>query len=93
VTGPGSQAVAVIAKAPVAGQVKTWLIPQLGPEGAARAAAAMLADTLATVARLDADRFLCYAPAGTRARRPGWRPASACWPIGRRPRRPSGRLP
>jgi uncharacterized protein len=37
----------IFAKAPVAGRVKTRLIPALGAEGAARLAAEMLADTIA----------------------------------------------
>ncbi len=41
--------VTIIAKAPVAGQVKTRLCPPCTPEQAARVAAAALADTLAAV--------------------------------------------
>jgi hypothetical protein len=44
-------AVLVIAKAPVAGRVKTRLTPPCTPAGAAALAAAALADTLAAVAR------------------------------------------
>jgi len=40
--------VAVFAKAPVAGQVKTRLVPLLGPEGAARLHAALVRRALAT---------------------------------------------
>ena len=65
---PGTgRALAVIAKRPVPGQVKTRLAPAFGPVGAARAAAAMLADTLATVRAVEADRWLCFAPARARA--------------------------
>lgn len=44
----------VLAKAPVPGRVKTRLCPPCTPEQAARLAAAALADTLATVARVPA---------------------------------------
>jgi rSAM/selenodomain-associated transferase 1 len=60
--------VAVIAKEPVAGLAKTRLVPALGAAGAARAAAAMLADTLATVRATGADPWLCFTPAEARAR-------------------------
>jgi uncharacterized protein len=56
-------ALAVIAKEPVAGLAKTRLLPALGEEGAARAAAAMLADTLAAVRSVGADPWLCFTPA------------------------------
>jgi uncharacterized protein len=56
-------ALAVIAKEPVAGLAKTRLLPALGEEGAARAAAAMLADTLAAVGSVGADPWLCFTPA------------------------------
>jgi len=61
-------AVAVIAKEPVAGLVKTRLVPALGAAGAARVAAAMLADTLAVVAGVDAAPWLCFTPAEARDR-------------------------
>ncbi len=64
----GRTALAVIAKEPVAGLAKTRLVPALGEEGAARAAAAMLADTLATVRSVGADPWLCFTPAGARER-------------------------
>jgi uncharacterized protein len=63
----GRAAVVVITKEPVAGVAKTRLIPAFGPDGAARAAAAMLADTLAVVAAVGADRWVCFAPPGARA--------------------------
>jgi rSAM/selenodomain-associated transferase 1 len=67
----------VIAKEPVAGQVKTRLAPEFGDHGAAALAAAMLADTIAAVRRVRADPWLCYAPpdAGERMARlaPGFR--------------------
>jgi uncharacterized protein len=49
-------AVAVIAKAPVPGRVKTRLCPPCTPEQAARLAAASLADVLAAAARAGAGR-------------------------------------
>jgi len=64
---PGPNALAVIAKEPVAGQAKTRLAPALGAAGAATLAAAMLADTLAAVRRVEAAAWLCFAPAGARA--------------------------
>ncbi len=48
--------VLVMAKAPVAGRVKTRLCPPLSPEAAAGIAAAALADTLAAVGACSADR-------------------------------------
>ena len=60
---PPGCALAVIAKQPVPGLVKTRLAGRFGPGGAARAAAAMLADTLATVRTVGAAPWLCYAPA------------------------------
>jgi rSAM/selenodomain-associated transferase 1 len=59
---------AVIAKEPVAGLAKTRLVPALGAAGAARAAAAMLADTLAAVRASDAEPWLCFTPAAARER-------------------------
>ena len=61
-------ALAVIAKEPVAGLAKTRLLPALGEEGAARAAAAMLADTLAAVRSVGVDPWLCFTPAEARER-------------------------
>jgi rSAM/selenodomain-associated transferase 1 len=61
-------ALAVIAKEPVAGQAKTRLVPAFGEAGAARAAAAMLADTLAAVRSSGADPWLCFTPATARER-------------------------
>jgi rSAM/selenodomain-associated transferase 1 len=58
----------VIAKEPVAGLAKTRLVPALGETGAARAAAAMLDDTLATVRASGAEPWLCFAPAEARER-------------------------
>jgi rSAM/selenodomain-associated transferase 1 len=60
-TGPG-RALVVIAKEPVPGAVKTRLVPALGAEGAARVAAAMLADTLAGMVEVDAEPWVCFAP-------------------------------
>jgi uncharacterized protein len=59
---------AVIAKEPVAGLAKTRLVPALGAAGAARAAAAMLADTLAAVRSTGAEPWLCFTPAEARER-------------------------
>jgi uncharacterized protein len=61
-------ALAVIAKEPVAGLAKTRLAPALGARGAASVAAAMLADTLATVRTVAADPWLCFEPACARDR-------------------------
>jgi uncharacterized protein len=63
-----SAALAVIAKEPAAGVAKTRLAPALGQEGAARAAAAMLADTLAAVRAVGADPWLCFTPDAARER-------------------------
>jgi uncharacterized protein len=67
VTGP-RRALVVIAKEPVPGAVKTRLAPVLGADGAARAAAAMLQDTLAAMAQVDAEPWVCFAPPDARAR-------------------------
>lgn len=66
-TGP-RRALVVIAKEPVPGAVKTRLAPILGADGAARVAAAMLADTLAVVAQVDAEPWVCFAPPNARTR-------------------------
>jgi uncharacterized protein len=66
--GRRRDALAVIAKEPVAGRAKTRLVPALGEVGAARAAAAMLADTLAAVRASGADPWLCFTPAEARER-------------------------
>jgi hypothetical protein len=66
-TGP-RRALVVIAKEPVPGVVKTRLAPMLGADGAARVAAAMLADTLAVVAQVDAEPWVCFAPPNARTR-------------------------
>jgi rSAM/selenodomain-associated transferase 1 len=66
---PGRRdAVAVVAKEPVAGMAKTRLAPALGEAGAARLASAMLADTLAVVRTVGADPWLCFTPAEARER-------------------------
>jgi rSAM/selenodomain-associated transferase 1 len=62
-SGRRRDALAVIAKEPVAGLAKTRLVPALGAAGAARAAAAMLADTLAAVRASGAEPWLCFTPA------------------------------
>jgi rSAM/selenodomain-associated transferase 1 len=61
-------ALAVIAKEPVAGLAKTRLAAALGEQGAAAVAAAMLDDTLTLVATIEADPWLCFAPAAARER-------------------------
>jgi len=53
-----SEALLVIAKAPVPGRVKTRLCPPCTPAQAATLAAAALADTLTAVAQVDARRVL-----------------------------------
>ena len=58
----------VITKEPVAGAAKTRLIPAFGPDGAARAAAAMLADTLAVAAAVGVEPWVCFTPPAARAR-------------------------
>jgi uncharacterized protein len=63
-----ARAVAVIAKAPVAGLAKTRLAASVGMAAAARAAAAMLADTVEVVAAVDAAPWLCFTPATARRR-------------------------
>jgi uncharacterized protein len=74
VTPPGlgrrrcRDALAVIAKEPVAGLAKTRLVPALGEAGAAEAATAMLADTLAAVRATGVDSWLCFTPAAARER-------------------------
>jgi glycosyltransferase A (GT-A) superfamily protein (DUF2064 family) len=54
-----SVGLAVIAKSPVAGRVKTRLCPPCTPEQAAHLAEAALADTLAAVAATPASRYVC----------------------------------
>jgi rSAM/selenodomain-associated transferase 1 len=61
-------ALAVIAKEPVAGLAKTRLVPALGEAGAARAATAMLTDTLAAVRTSGAEPWLCFTPIEARRR-------------------------
>jgi uncharacterized protein len=72
-----ARALAVLAKLPVPGRVKTRLAAGFGAVEAARAAEAMLADTLASVRAVDAEPWLCFAPAEARApmaaRAPGFR--------------------
>ncbi len=64
----------VIAKEPVAGRVKTRLVPPLTYEQAAAVAGAALLDTLDAVDALDADeRVLAFAGDPTAWLRPGWR--------------------
>jgi uncharacterized protein len=71
-------AIAVIAKAPRPGHVKTRLQGVVGPEDAARLGTAFLRDTLETLARArraaPIDGFVAYAPAGEEARFDGLLP-------------------
>jgi rSAM/selenodomain-associated transferase 1 len=62
------RALVVIAKEPAPGAVKTRLAPVLGADGAARVAAAMLEDTLAGMAQVDAEPWVCFAPPDARTR-------------------------
>ena len=66
--GQRQDALAVIAKEPVPGLAKTRLVPALGEAGAARAASAMLADTLAAVRASGAEPWLCFTPIEARGR-------------------------
>jgi rSAM/selenodomain-associated transferase 1 len=67
----GSCAIAVMAKAPRPGQVKTRLVPPLTPEEATALNAAFLRDITATIASVGRDLptagFVAYAPAGGEA--------------------------
>ena len=62
------RALVVIAKEPVPGAVKTRLAPTVGADGAARAAAAMLTDTLAAMTQVEAKPWVCFAPPDARRR-------------------------
>ena len=68
---------AVFAKAPVPGQVKTRLRPALSDEQAARLAAAFLRDTLGKAARLGPPVTVTFA--GDRALLEPFAPPLACW--------------
>jgi rSAM/selenodomain-associated transferase 1 len=58
-----ANALAIMAKAPLPGQVKTRLRPALGPEQAARFAKALLVDQLNHVRQMkSADLYLAFAP-------------------------------
>ena len=62
-----ADALVVMAKAPLAGQVKTRLVPTLSPEQAAQFARALLADQLNHVRQIEhADLYLAFAPEGAR---------------------------
>lgn len=54
--------IVVFAKAPIAGQVKTRLIPALGAQGAADLAASMLARTLGEAMATECEVELCATP-------------------------------
>lgn len=64
----GSDAIGIMCKLPVAGQVKTRLIPRLGAGGACLLAEALLADavaqTLRIASRCEATPYVFYAPVG-----------------------------
>ena len=60
-------AVIVMAKAPLAGEAKTRLVPPLAPEEAARLAACFFADTVSLARRVARETVVAYAPAGGRA--------------------------
>ena len=63
-----ANALVVMAKAPLAGQVKTRLVPALSPEQAARLAEALLVDQLNHVRQIEyADLYLAFAPDEARA--------------------------
>jgi uncharacterized protein len=62
------RALVVIAKEPVPGAVKTRLAPFVGVDGAARVAAAMLADTVAVMTQVEAEPWVCFAPPDARGR-------------------------
>jgi len=63
-----ANALAVMAKAPLAGQVKTRLLPALSPEAAAEVARCLLVDQLQHLSGFpDADLYLAFAPAEERA--------------------------
>ena len=68
---PVSCRIVIIAKAPLAGQCKTRLIPALGPQGAARLAARMLQHTVQTA--LDAGVGPVEICASPSAQHPVWR--------------------
>lgn len=59
---PRMTRVVVFAKAPVAGQAKTRLIPELGEEGAAELAARMLESTIAEAIAAGLEVELCVTP-------------------------------
>ena len=62
-----ANALVIMAKAPLAGQVKTRLLPMLTPEQAAELAKALLVDQLHHVGELDSvDHYLAFAPAKAR---------------------------
>ena len=67
----GVCALAVMAKAPRAGKVKTRLAPALGFEGSAALSLCFLRDTAATIATVAADGgaagLICYTPVGDEA--------------------------
>ena len=59
----GPTRIVIFAKAPVPGEVKTRLIPALGPDGAARLAASMLEHTIAEALAADVGAVeLCASP-------------------------------
>jgi uncharacterized protein len=66
-SAPAACAVAVMAKAPVAGRAKTRLVPPLDAAQAARLAAAFIADATANIRQAGLAAYAAYAPAGDEA--------------------------
>ncbi len=63
----GACAIAVMAKAPVAGRAKTRLVPPLDAAQAAALAASFIADTTANICAAGLAAYAAYAPAGDEA--------------------------
>lgn len=61
---PTREAIAIMAKEPVPGRVKTRLCPPLSHQEAADLYGAFLADTLSLVTEIDAKGFIAYDPGG-----------------------------
>lgn len=79
----GSRSLIVLAKQPVAGQVKTRLAASLGDAAAAELQLAFLRDTLAHCARVrDVERVLCHAPDAAADWFAELDPAARCVPQG-----------
>ena len=76
-SAPRACALAVMAKAPLAGSVKTRLVPPLTPQEAAALNTCFLRDMAETIARVSAGvgRFVAYTPVGAEAAFAGLLPA------------------